>query len=476
MALVVAIGAARAGLPLLAAILGLGMLLGSDGPGGIAFDDANLARIVGVIGLVAILWDGGLTTRLSDIRPVLISAGLLATVGVAVTGAIAGVAAFWLFDLTANEAALLGAIVGATDAAAVFAALRASAISRRLRGLLEAESGLNDPMALALTVGLLTWIVADEARPGSLVVGVIRQLAAGLAVGLVLGALASWALRRLPRAHAPFLPVASLALAALSYGAADLVGGSGFLSVYLVALRVGNASVSGIRNLRAFHQGLSRLSELVLFGVLGLLVFPRELGPVILPGLALAAVLVFVARPVAVWLSTLGQGFTLRERVFVSWAGLRGAVPIVLATFALSEGRPSTDTIFNAVFFVVLASALVQGPLLGPIARRLGLTDPAERRVVAPIEVVDVGGAGLTEFVTTADDGIVGRRVRELGLPRTSLVAVILRGDQVIPPRGSTEIVSGDRLYVIAREEDRGAVEERLGARRDAIPPRSIGG
>jgi potassium/hydrogen antiporter len=452
--------ASRVGVPLLVAFLGLGMAIGSEGFGGIAFDDPDLARAVGVVGLVAILYEGGLTTNARDVRNVILPAGLLSTFGVVVTAAIAGGSAYLLLDLSPGAALLVGGVVASTDAAAVFATLRFTTLRRRLGGLLEAESGLNDPLAVALTLGLIAWLTEPVYGAADFAALLARQLGLGLVVGMGLGLLASHAARRLPLSLAPFAPVASLGVASFSYGATAAAGGSGFLAVYLVGLWVGNTPTPFRRQIVAFHQGLAFLAQVVLFVVLGLLVFPSQLGPVALPGLALAAVLALVARPVAVWLCTIGQGFDRRERVFLSWAGLRGAVPIVLGTFALSEGVTASSTIFNAVFFVVGVSALVQGPTLEPLARRLGLAGEARPLYHPPLEVGAVRGADLVEYVVASGDAIVGARVRELGLPRTALVAVIVREEEALPPRGRTQIAAADRLYVMVRAEDRARVED----------------
>jgi cell volume regulation protein A len=369
------------------------------------------------------------------------------------------------------EAALLGAVVGSTDAAAVFSTLRLTRLKRRLAGVLEAESGLNDPMAVALTVGLIAVITQPDYGAPQVAVELVRQLGLGLAVGLGLGMVAALGFHRLPELAAPFTPVASLAVAAVAYGAADAAGGSGFLAVYLVALRLGNTPGAVSRELAAFHQGLAFIAELVLFGVLGLLVFPHELGPVVLPGLALAAVLVLAARPLAVWLCTVRLGFERRERALLGWAGLRGAVPIVLATFALSKGLGASDTIFNAVVFVVLVSALIQGPTLVPLARRLGLAGEARPLLTPPVQVGALSGTDLLEMTLDDGDAAVGRRVRELGLPREALVAVIRRGAEALPPRGSTEVRAGDRLHVICRQGRRADVEALLVLWRDGPLP-----
>jgi cell volume regulation protein A len=458
-AVAAAFAAGRLGLPVLVAFLGLGMALGSDGPGGIDFDDADLARTIGVVGLVAILFEGGLTTPWRGIRPVITPAAVLATLGVVVTAAVTAAAGGVLFDLSARSALVLGAVVASTDAAAVFATLRFTPLRRRLARLLEAESGLNDPMAVALTIGFIDW-VQHPSDPGvDVVVIVVQELSVGLVVGLVLGAAAAHLAQRVPESLTPFAPVGTIGVAAVSYGAAAVIGGSGFLAVYLVGLRLGNTWTTFRRSVVSFHQGLAFVAQVALFLVLGLLVFPSELGEVALASLALTVVLLVVARPAAVWLSTAWLGFTNVERLFLSWAGLRGAVPIVLATFALSEGIGASNTIFNAVFFVVLVSAVVQGPTIEPLARRLGLVARHRPHAVAPLEQPVSSSLDLLEYAVEPDDAIVGMRVRELGLPRDALVAVIVRAGEPIPPRGRTTVEPGDRLYVLAHASSRPAVE-----------------
>jgi cell volume regulation protein A len=461
-AVVSALVAGRLGVPVLIGFLGVGMLLGSDGPGGIEFDDPHVARTVGIVGLAVILFEGGLTTPWRAIRPVLMPAVVLATVGVVVSAALTGVAAYWLFDLSLTTSFILGAVVASTDAAAVFATLRYTTLRRRLSRVLEAESGGNDPMAVALTIGLIEWLQDPSFRADDLLLLVVRQLGLGLVLGLAVGAAAAWALTRFPASIAPFAPVASLAVAALGFGVADIAGGSGFLAVYIVGLCVGNAAMPLRRELVAFHQGAAFLAQIGLFILLGLYVFPSRLDEVVVSGLALAAFVVFVARPVAVWASTPFQGFSAREKALLGWAGLRGAVPIVLATFPQAEGVPGSGTIFDAVFFVVLVSTLVQGTTLEWVAKRLRLTTRARPVYRPPIEVAAVRelGSDLLEFGVAPDAAVAGTFVRDLALPRDSLVAVIVRDEQSVLPRGSTQIEAGDRLYVLSRRESRRAVEE----------------
>jgi cell volume regulation protein A len=468
--LFLAVGAAwaasRISVPTLVAFLGLGMLLGSDGVGGIEFSDAGLAREIGVICLVAILFEGGLTTRISDTRPVAVPAVLLGTVGVVVTAVVIGAAARVLFDLSWSEGLLLGAVVGSTDAAAVFATLRQTGVRPRLGAALEAESGINDPMAVALTLGLISWVSEPDYGAWDMALLLVQQLGIGLVFGVVIGVAAAWAFARLPERLAPFAPIFSLACAAVGFGAAAIVGGSGFLAVYLVGVLFGNATSPHRGTVASFHEGIAFLSQIVLFIVLGLLVFPSDLIGVIVSGVILAAVLTLVARPLAVAISTLGFSFSMQERALLSWAGLRGAVPIVLATFPLSEGLAESETIFNAVFFVVLVSVLLQGTTLSWVAERLGLAEDRPLHHNAPIDphVMRSMGSDALEYVVQEGDDVAGTPVRELRLPEGALVAVIIRGDEAIPPRGSTVIQPGDRLYIIARGEVQQEVMERLAA------------
>ena len=459
--IVIALGAARTGLPVLVLFLGLGMLLGSDGPGGIEFDNAELARRVGTVGLGLILYEGGLQTSWRRLREVAVPAALLSTIGVVVSTLVAGAAAYFLFSLSWLEAILIGAVVASTDAAAVFATLRFTHIRRRLARTLEAESGGNDPMAIALTLGLIAWIEhPDSYGIDDLVLLVIRQIGLGLIVGVALGLVATWVFARIPGSIGAFAPVASVAAAALAFGAADSIGGSGFLAVYLVGLAVGSTPSRYRRQLVAFHEGIAFVSQVTLFVVLGLLVFPHELPHVALRGFALAFLLMLVARPAAVWASTSISQFTNRERLLLGWAGLRGAVPIVLATFALSSKVPHKETIFNAVFFVVVVSTIVQGTTLERVARSLGLVSPAPPVPEAPLEVGPMSQLDLIEFAVAADHAVNGSAVRQLGLPRNALIAVVHRNDEALPPRGSTILRAGDRLFVLVPRKNRADLED----------------
>src|SRR4051794_5405450 len=431
------------------------MLVGSDGLGLIHFDDYDTARVVGIVALSLILYEGGLTAGWGEIRPVVVPSISLALLGTIVTAVVAVLAAVWLLDLTTLQGLLLGSILASTDGAAVFAVLRGSTLRRRLARTLEGEAGFNDPMAVLLVVGFIDWIKHPGYGLDDMAVEFVRQLGVGLAVGLASGWLSVRALQHTSLASAGLYPVASLAIAALAYGAADVLHGSGFLSVYLAGLTLGSATIPAKRTITTFHTGLGWLAQVVMFLVLGLLVFPSELADVVVEGTVLALVLVLVARPAGVFASTVGAGFGVAERVVLGWAGLRGAVPVVLATFAVIDDVPGARTFFNIVFFAVLLSTLVQGSTFEALAHRLGVTTT---EAALPASLLDVGavrrlGAEVVEYPVGAGDAIAGRRVRESGLPREALLNVIIRGDQAILPRGATRVEVGDRLHLLVRQE-----------------------
>ncbi|MEA2272136.1 MAG: potassium/hydrogen antiporter [Solirubrobacteraceae bacterium] len=454
-ALIASLLAARVRVPGLVLFLGLGMAVGTDGAGWVDFTDYRLARSVGIVALALILFEGGLTSGLREVRPVLAAAASLALVGTIVTAVVAGLAAAWLFDFSTLEGLLLGAILSATDSAAIFALLRHSTLERKLARTLEGESGFNDPVAVLLVLGFIAWLQEPAYGLGDMVWLFVRQLGIGAAVGVAVGWLAVQGMRRAQLATAGLYPVATLATVGLAYGAADSLHGSGFLAVYLAGLALGSAAIPARQTVTNFHQGMAWLAQLTLFVVLGLLVFPSHLGDVALEGAVLALVVVFVARPLAAFLATLPFHFSGPERLLLGWAGLRGAVPVVLATFPVIEGVPHSVAFFNVVFFVVLLSTLMQGTTFEALARRLGLTtsEPALPRPLSEAGTIRRLGAEMLEYPIAADDAIVGARVRDLGLPRDAVVNVIVRGEEAIPPRGSTRLQRGDRLHVLIRQE-----------------------
>jgi potassium/hydrogen antiporter len=441
--------------PGLLLFLFLGMGIGSDGLDWIDFNNYELARTIGIIALALILFEGGLTSGLLEIRPVLAPALSLAIVGTIVTAVVTGLAAAFLFDLSTLDGLLLGAVLSATDGAAIFALLRGSTLKRRLATTLEGESGFNDPVAVLLVLGFIEWLTHDSYGIADMAVLFVRQLGIGLAIGVVVGAAAVWTLRRVRLATAGLYPVATLAVAALAFGGADSLHGSGFLAVYLAGLALGTFGVPAQQTVTAFHQGLAWLAQVTMFVALGLLVFPSRLDDVAVRGTVLALVLVLVARPVAVAVATLPARFTWPERAVLAGAGLRGAVPVVLATFPVIEGVSGSFQLFDVVFFAVLLSTLIQGTTFEHGARLLGATttEPAMPRPLAEAGTIRRLGAEILEYPIGDDDAVVGARVRDLGLPREAVVNVIVRGDEAIPPRGSTILRAGDRLHVLLRSE-----------------------
>ena len=476
--------AGRVRLPGLVLFLGLGMLVGSDALGWIPFgeesEDYHLAELIGVIALSLILFEGGLTAGWDAIRPVLRPALSLALVGTLLTAAIGGGVAVLLFDLSLLEALLLGSIIASTDGAAIFAVLRASSLERRLSTTLEGESGFNDPVAVLLVLGFIDWIQLPDYGVLDMLWLFVKQLGIGAVVGLGVGWLAVQGFRR-ARLDTPGLyPVASLAAGAVAYGAAATIEGSGFLAVYLVGLALGSANIPAKQTITTFHVGLAWVAQLTMFLAFGLLIFPSDVLDVALEGTVLALVIAFVARPLATFAATAFERFTLAERAVLGWAGLRGAVPIVLALFPVNAGIGEGLEFLNVVFFAVLLSTLLQGTTFEPLARRLGLTTevPALPSPIAETGTIRRLGAEVVEYPVHDDDAIVGLRTRELELPREALVNVIVREGEAILPRGSTRVAGGDRLHVLVRQEAAPELRELIARWRrgpigpDAAPPR----
>ncbi|HEX6689048.1 MAG TPA: potassium/proton antiporter [Solirubrobacterales bacterium] len=452
----------RVRIPGLLLFLGLGMLAGSEGIGGIEFADTELARTLGTIALVLILFEGGLTAGWSEIRPVLGTAASLATVGTAVTAGLAGLAAKWIFGLSTLEGMLVGAAVAATDSAAIFAVLRRSTLEKRLARSLEGESGMNDPVALLLVIGFIEWIQKPGYGFADMAGLLVLKLALGAAIGLALGRLAVSALNRVRLPTDGIYPVATIAIAGLAYGLAEIAHGSGLLATYLTALALGSSSIPARRTVVAFHEGVGWVAQIGLFILLGLLVFPSTLGDVAFEGLALSAALILVARPLAAFVATQFSPLNLRERAMLGWAGLRGATPIWLATFPVVAGVGTGQELFSIVFFVVVTSTLVQGASFEPLAKRLGLTtdEPAlPRRLLESGRIRRMGG-DVVSYRLRPGAAAAGHLVRELGLPREALLNVIVRDGRAIPPRGSTEVREGDELHILVRGELREEVEE----------------
>jgi cell volume regulation protein A len=478
--IVASLTAGRFRLPSLVLFLGVGMLVGSDGLGWIPFDDYHLAELIGVIALALILFEGGLTAGWDGIRPVIRPAVSLALGGTLLTAFIGGGAAVLLFDLSLLEGLLLGSIIASTDGAAIFAVLRTSTLERRLSRTLEGESGFNDPVAVLLVLGFIDWIQLPDYGLLDLVWLFVKQLGIGTIVGLGTGWLAVQGFRR-ARLETPGLyPVASLAAGAIAYGAAATIDGSGFLAVYLAGLALGSANIPAKQTITTFHVGLAWVAQLSMFVALGLLIFPSEVLDEVVKGTVLALVVTFAARPLAVFAVTAFERFSFAERLLLGWAGLRGAVPIVLALFPVNAHVSGSHEFLNIVFFAVLLSTLLQGMTFEALARRLGLTTdvPALPSPIAETGTIRRLGAEVVEYPVREDDAIVGLRTRELELPREALVNVIVREGEALLPRGSTRVAGGDRLHVLVRQEAAPEVRDLLERWRrgpigpDVAPPR----
>ena len=450
----------RVRVPGLVLFLGLGMLVGSEGPGGVDFSDVELTRTLGTIGIVLILFEGGLAAGWQEIRPVLKTALSLAIIGTLVTALIGALAAAWLFDLGALEALIVGSAIAATDSAAIFAVLRGSTLRRSLARVLEGESGLNDPIAVLLVTGFIAWIQEPGYGIWDMLFEFGGDLLVGAVIGTVVGRLARWAFTRLDYPTPGLYPVASMAAAALSFGLADISHGSGFLAVYLTGLALGTGILPARQTVTAFHQGLSWVAQISLFFMLGLLVFPSQLVDVALQGGALALALIFIARPIATLIATQFGSFRIAERVMLSWAGLRGAVPIWLATLPVIAGVEGSELLFNIVFFVVVGSTLIQGYTFEPLARRLGLTT-GEAALPQPVVesgmIQELGGDVLAVRIGPSD-AAAGHMVKELGLPRDALINLIVRDREALLPRGSTTVEAGDEVHILVRREKRNAI------------------
>lgn len=458
----------RLGVPALLLFLGLGMLAGSDGVGGIEFDDVELTQGIGVAALALILFDGGLATRWTSVRPVLGPGAVLATLGVALTASVTGVAASAILDVPIEVGLMLGAIVSSTDAAAVFSVLRSRRAGMRggIQPMLELESGANDPMAVFLTIGLVELVTGDADSWWSLVPMFATQLVVGAAVGMAAGWAGRILLNRVNLGVDGLYPVLTLAVALGAYSGTVLLGGSGFLAVYLCGLWLGNHDVVHRSSVLRFHDAIAWLAQIGMFLVLGLLVFPSDLPEVAGRALLVVLVLVAVARPLATVLALTPFRVPARERAVVAWVGLRGATPIILATFPLVAGVPEAVLLFDVVFFVVLTSVLVQGTSLGLVARLLDVTVPVVDRRPSPLEAGEPlpDGTALREIAVPPGSVADGRSLVELRLPAQALIVLIDRHGSYIVPTGSTRLAGGDTVLLLADDVVLAEARARLSA------------
>ncbi|HSJ25495.1 MAG TPA: potassium/proton antiporter [Longimicrobiales bacterium] len=462
---------ARMGMPVLVLFLVVGMLAGEDGIGGISFDNYALAHGIGTVSLAIILFDGGLRTSRRSFRAVFGPAITLATVGVVITSVVTGLFAAWLLELTALQGLLIGAIVGSTDAAAVFAVLRGRGVNlkKRLAATLEVESGSNDPMAIFLTVGILEIMLGEMTLGIGMLWFLLVQVAVGIGGGLLLGRLAVFTINRVNLDAAGLYPILTAAAGLLAYGASASLGGSGFLSVYLAGLIIGNERLVFRRGILVFHDGAAWLAQIAMFVMLGLLVTPSRLTGVALDGLVVAIILIFIARPLAVGVLLPWYGFRAREVLFVAWSGLKGAVPIILATYPLMLGVEGAGLLFHVVFFTVLVSAVLQGWTMPPLARLLRLQSEPPPQPPVSLEITslrDIDG-DIVEYTVARNTLAADRHVRDLRLPDGAVVAMIVRESEIIPPRGSTMVLPGDHLFLVMRPGLRSLVDRLFRPRRE---------
>jgi cell volume regulation protein A len=455
---------ARLGVPVLVLFLLLGMLAGSEGIGGIEFENYTLAHGIGSLALLFILFDGGLSTPLSNVRSTWKPSLVLATAGVLITALVTGWAASLILGVTLLEGMLLGSIVGSTDAAAVFAVLRSGGVmlDPKLSSTLEVESGSNDPMAIFLTVGCIEVLTGNMELGPDLLWLFVSQMAIGAVVGILTGLLAVRMVNRINLDAAGLYPVLVSAFALLGFGTAAWLGGSEFLTVYLAGIVIGNSKLVFQRGILLFHNASAWLSQILMFGVLGLLSFPSRLLGISLQGLLIGAVLIVLARPLAVLLTVVPFRFNLRELTFLSWVGLKGAVPITLATFPLLASVERAPLLFDVVFFVVVLSALVQGWSLPLVARWLKLDRPMEQKPPVTLEISSLRhvDGDIVDYTVGNDSRAAGRMVKDLALPDGVVIAIIARQQQIIPPQGRTRIEQGDHVIIVLRPGTRPLVNQ----------------
>ena len=448
---------AKSGIPVLLIFLAIGMLAGSDGIGGIVFENSHVAKALGAITITLILFFGGLDTDFEHIRPIIWNSILLSTVGVLVTAFTIGYFIYWITPLNLTEGLLMGAIVSSTDAAAVFSILRSKSIhlKNNLAPTLELESGSNDVMAYFLMIffmGILT-----QGKEISLLAAIpmfFKEMLIGGIVGVLVGKAMELVVNKAQLAYESLYPGLTLSMILFTYSATNFIHGSGFLAVYIAALMLGRQNFLHKKSLIRFYDGVTWLMQVVMFIVLGLLVFPKRLIPIAGSGILISLALMFIARPLGVFLSlAFVKKVDNKQKLFISWVGLRGAVPIVFATYPLLEGIEKSDTIFHIVFFIVLTSILFQGTTLHRLAKWLQLEAKAPKKRGQAIHLSEDVKSELLELEVTQNATAAGKKIVELGFPKGSLIVLINRNDQYVTPRGDTIIEAGDRLMVMTDDQ-----------------------
>jgi len=446
----------KLGLPALVLFMIAGMLMNNI----IYFDDVRLTQFIGTLALIIILFDGGIHTKWIKIRPIIGPATSLATIGVFITTFITGFAAMYILDLSLIEGLLLGAIVGSTDVAAVFSVLGNKNIDKRLTATLEAESGSNDPMAVFLTVMFIGMIQVPDASIWEAIGSLFFQMGLGLLFGFLFGKAVVWLINSIKLDISGLYPILALGSAIFTYALTDLLEGSGLLAVYVMALFIGNNDLTYRFSILRFSEGFAWMMQIVMFTILGLLVFPKDLLSVAWQGILVAIVLMFIARPIAVFISTMSMKFSAKRKIFISWAGLKGAVPIVLATYPLAANLENGYLIFNTVFFIVLISALIQGSSLTWLSKKLHLTGNDDQEV-ASIELIPLGTAvpEIMKINMPRISPVIGNNLNDIELPDDTLIIGITRNKSLITPTGSTVIEEKDTLFVLCEKENRKVVK-----------------
>ncbi len=446
------------GVPTLLLFIIVGMLAGSEGPGGIYFNDPTLAQSIGIIALIFILFSGGLDTNWLETKNKLKPALLLSTIGVFLTALIVSIFIYFILNVDFIWAFLIGSIISSTDAAAVFSILRTRKVQFKgnLKPLLELESGSNDPMAIFLTIGSIELILNPGSGFFSILLLFLMQMGIGTVSGILLGKLMVYSINRLKFNYGGIYPVYSIAMCLLIYSLTAVLGGSGFLAVYIAGIIVGKSIVVHKAGTMRFFDGLAVLSQITMFLTLGLLVFPSDLLKITMIGLMTGVILIFVARPIGVFLSLAFQKFNLREKILISWIGLRGAVPIILATFPLIAGIPNAQVIFNVVFFIVITSVLIQGWTITPVSKMLKLSSPlkVERSIPLKFEPSDGTDTELIDLIVPYNSNIVGKSIIDLKFPEDSRIVLIWRDSSIIIPNGSTVLEAADTLLILANKNN----------------------
>jgi cell volume regulation protein A len=447
----------RLGIPVLVLFLGIGMLVGSDALNLIYFDDPNASQSLGAISLVIILFSGGLDTQWESIKPIVWRGVSLATLGVLLTALAVGVFVSFLSDFTLLEGLLLGAVVSSTDAAAVFSILRSKSIGlkRNLRPTLELESGSNDPMAYFLTISLTYLLVNSQATFIELVPSFFIQMVLGSAGGYLMGKAMVYIINHIQLQYEGLYTALLLSMVIFTYSGVNYLNGNGFLAVYIAGVIMGNSRFIHKKSLLRFYDGVAWLMQILMFITLGLLVFPRQIVPLIGIGILISLFLIFVARPLGVFISLALFKMSFREKLFISWVGLRGAVPIVFATYPLIAGVSKSDMIFNIVFFIVLTSVSLQGTTLTLVASWLHLSVPEKlrRKSILELELTDNQRNELIELTIPPQSKAVGKTIVEIGFPKTSLIVMIKRDKSYLTPNGATQINAGDDMLIMANSE-----------------------